>query len=57
MITVYNTVPPTYYGKKSETKPTQDIQNGAKFVEIDTHEEFLFDAEGKQWHGKPTPEP
>lgn len=33
-----------------EPKPTDDtIENGYKFVEMDTQKEYLYDAENKQW--------
>ncbi len=47
---------PTFYGMKADTKPTQNVQNGAKFIEIDTHEEFYFDEAGTTWYGVPVPE-
>lgn len=58
MITVVNTQPPTYYGmSQTDSKPTDDrVENGSKFVEIDTQEEFRFDAEGRTWYGKPVPD-
>ncbi len=57
MITAPNTKPLTYYGLSTDTKPT-GIKggNGSKFIEIDTHAEFLYDETGDQWCGVPEPE-
>ena len=57
MITSPNTPPPVYYGLSTDTKPTgMPNENGAKFIEIDTHAEFYYDEKGSQWHGAPSPE-
>lgn len=54
MITATNQRPLTYYGRSTDTKPTGILGgNGQKFIEIDTHAEFLYDEEGNQWCGKP----
>ena len=32
-----------------DTKPTENIPNGASCIEIDTGKKFLFDAESSTW--------
>ena len=48
----------TLYGLSTDTKPTH-FGNGSKFIEIDTHDEYYFDAVSGDWLGvpEPTPEP
>lgn len=38
-----------FYGKSSDTKPTNDVTNGSSFVEMDTGDVYLFDEEAGQW--------
>ena len=37
-------------GLSSDEKPTEGVPNGSTFEEIDTGNEFMFDADGKIWH-------
>lgn len=36
-------------GSSTDTKPT-DVENGAKFVEIDSGKVYRFDRENKVWY-------
>lgn len=38
-----------YYGKSTDEKPTEDVQNGSTFYEIDTQKVFMFDEETATW--------
>lgn len=38
-----------YYGKSSDTKPIDGVNNADIFYEMDTKKVFLFDAENKVW--------
>ena len=39
-----------YMGLSTDTKPTtESTPNGAVFVEIDTGDDYLYDAEGEEW--------
>ena len=51
MITKVKTAekPAEYYGLSTDTKPTDGVDNGAFFVEMDTGKLYLFDAEGDEW--------
>lgn len=40
----------TYYGLSSDTKPTEDVNNGDWFVEMDTAKYYTFDEEGATWY-------
>ena len=46
MITV-NKADPIYYGLSSDTKP--EAFNGCPFIEIDTGNRYLYDAENAEW--------
>lgn len=37
------------YGKSTDEKPTEDIQNADIFYEMDTQDVYLFDEETKTW--------
>ena len=39
----------SFSGRSIDTKPT-DVENGARFTEIDTGRKYCFDAENKKWH-------
>ena len=39
----------TYYGMKDETKPTEWVSDADRYLEKDTGNVFIFDADGKQW--------
>lgn len=49
MVTFVGTTPPTYYGLSTDTKPTQFIQNGAAFIEIDSSKLYFFDQDNASW--------
>ena len=36
-------------GLARDTKPTENINNGSTFIEIDTGKIYLYDAENQQW--------
>ena len=38
-----------YRGLSKDTKPTENIINGALFIEIDTGKFYMFDLESAQW--------
>ena len=42
-------VPTVYYGLSTDTKPTDGVDNAARFIEMDTGKVYLFDAEGVEW--------
>ena len=50
MVTFVNNDPPTYYGLSTDVKPTQYVQNGASFIEMDTDKLYLFDASDSSWN-------
>lgn len=40
----------TYYGKSTDTKPTDDlVPNASKFYCFDNQKVFVFDADTKSW--------
>ena len=40
----------TFYGNSEEDKPvTSDIADGSIFVETDTHDIYMFDADATEW--------
>lgn len=51
MITIdYKSLPLVYYGLSTDTKPTEDVENGTSFIEIDTSKIYFFDAEAQTWN-------
>lgn len=38
-----------HYGKSTDTKPVDGVNNADIFYEMDTQKVFLFDAENKKW--------
>lgn len=38
-----------FYGLSTDSKPTEEVPNGAAFVEMDTSRMYLFDAENTEW--------
>lgn len=38
-----------YYGKSTDTKPVEGVQNAEIFYEMDTKKIFMFDAESSAW--------
>ena len=38
-----------YRGLSTDDKPTENVNNGAVFIEIDTGKVYMFDSEGSQW--------
>ena len=44
---------PVYYGEGTclalDNKPTENIANGSKLLEMDTATLYMFDAQNKQW--------
>lgn len=38
-----------YRGLSTDTKPTENVSNGAVFIEINTGKVYMFDADGTQW--------
>lgn len=38
-----------YVGLSTDTKPTEDVNNGSRFYEMDTGKNYMYDAEGQQW--------
>ena len=39
----------TLYGLSDASMPTT-FGNGSKFIAVDTGDEYIFDAENKEWH-------
>jgi len=39
-------------GKSTDPKPTEGIENGTVFIEIDTETIYFFDADVKDWISK-----
>lgn len=37
------------YGLSTDTKPTEKVENGTYFYEMDTKKVFMFDEENQQW--------
>lgn len=48
MIT-YNNDELRLYGLSTDAKPTDGVENGTTFVEIDTSDEYYFNEEGTEW--------
>ena len=38
-----------FYGKSTDTKPTEGVRNADVFYEMDTKKVFLFDEDGQAW--------
>lgn len=38
-----------YYGKSTDTKPTEGVKNADRFYEMDTQNFYLFDEETNTW--------
>lgn len=38
-----------YVGLSTDTKPTEDVNNGSRFYEMDTQKSYMFNAEGAAW--------
>ncbi|MBO5969217.1 MAG: hypothetical protein J6S14_12050 [Clostridia bacterium] len=38
-----------YAGLSTDTKPTEGINTGSKFREVDTGKEYFFDSESSEW--------
>ena len=36
-------------GLSTDTKPTENIDNGSTYIEIDTGKIYLYDGENQQW--------
>lgn len=36
-------------GLSTDTKPTEDISQGSRFIEIDTGKIYMYDAENQEW--------
>lgn len=49
MITVSNSIPPTYNGLSTDEKPVEDVENGSAYMEMDTGKLYLYDAENETW--------
>lgn len=51
MVTRVNTVPPTFFGNADDTKPTDNVENGSSFIEMNdgAGKLYLFDEENQTW--------
>lgn len=51
MITIYSKTENSVElrGLSTDTKPTENIDNGSVFIEIDTGKLYMFDAENQLW--------
>lgn len=38
-----------YRGLSTDTKPTENIENGTIFIEIDTGKIYMYDLENEEW--------
>lgn len=38
-----------FYGKSTDEKPIENVENGSSFYEIDTQKVFIFDEETQTW--------
>jgi hypothetical protein len=38
-----------YYGKSTDTKPTEGVENADIFYEMDTKKAYMFDGDTKTW--------
>lgn len=38
-----------YYGKSTDEKPTENINNGSVLYLMDTHQVYMFDADTNSW--------
>lgn len=45
----YGSVVEVFYLTSSDTKPTEDVDNGSVIIEIDTGKKFVFDKENGTW--------
>lgn len=41
----------TFFGKSTDTKPTNEVATGSQFVEIDTEKVAFFDEDSGEWIG------
>ena len=39
-------------GTQGDIKPTENLVTGSKFLEVDTHSEFLFDETSQTWFAR-----
>lgn len=39
----------TYYGKSTDVKPIEGVNNAERFYEMDTRAVFMFDEDSKTW--------
>ena len=51
MITIYSKTENSVEmrGLSTDTKPTENVNNGATYIEIDTGKIYMFDKENSQW--------
>ena len=42
-----------YVGLSTDQKPTEDVNNGSRFYEMNTQKNYMFDAENAQWIEQP----
>ncbi len=38
-----------YRGLSTDTKPVENVQNGSTFLEMDTGDVYIFNADGHAW--------
>ena len=38
-----------YAGLSTDSKPTENVPNGAAFIEMDTGKLYFYDADNQQW--------
>ena len=41
--------PDTLFGLSTDSKPTENVANGAKFIEMDTSKVYFFDLDSTTW--------
>lgn len=49
MLSFSNDTIQTIYGLSTDTKPTENVQNGSAFIEMNTSKVYFFNGETKAW--------
>ena len=49
MVSIVNSIMTKYVGLSTDTKPTEEIDNGSSFYEMDTGATYYFDADSETW--------
>ena len=49
MVSIINLDMINYIGLSTDTKPTENMQNGSSFYEMDTGATYYYDADSETW--------